>query len=92
MLRASSVGSCSLIARIGTLIAPVLVFLNTRWPASVYLIIVLIGSINLLISWLFLIETKGINLDSVHLHEDNKQHEFIGNEEMKSLKIEVIKR
>ncbi|CAK5080073.1 unnamed protein product [Meloidogyne enterolobii] len=64
-LRASSVGSCSLIARIGTLIAPVvfkifikfskfnyfqLVFLNTRWPASVYLIIVFIGSINLLIS------------------------------------------
>nr|CAD2182553.1 unnamed protein product [Meloidogyne enterolobii] len=91
-LRASSVGSCSLIARIGTLIAPVLVFLNTRWPASVYLIIVLIGSINLLISWLFLIETKGINLDSVHLHEDNKQYEFIGNEEMKNLKIEENKK
>uniref|UniRef100_A0A915LH84 Major facilitator superfamily (MFS) profile domain-containing protein n=1 Tax=Meloidogyne javanica TaxID=6303 RepID=A0A915LH84_MELJA len=90
-LRASSVGSCSLIARIGTLIAPVLVFLNTRWPASVYLIIVLIGSINLLISWLFLIETKGINLDSVHLHEDNKQYEFIGKEEMKNLKIEENK-
>nr|CAD2197253.1 unnamed protein product [Meloidogyne enterolobii] len=87
-LRASSVGSCSLVARIGTLIAPVLVFLNTRWPASVYLIIVIIGSINLLISWLFLIETKGINLDSVHLHEDNKQYEFIGNEEMNNLKIE----
>ncbi|CAK5076070.1 unnamed protein product [Meloidogyne enterolobii] len=91
-LRASSVGSCSLIARIGTLIAPVLVFLNTRWPASVYLIIVLIGSINLLISWLFLIETKGINLDSVHLHEDNKQYEFIGNEEMKNLKIDENKK
>jgi len=46
----------------------------------------------LLISWLFLIETKGINLDSVHLHEDKKQYEFIGNEEMKNLKIEENKK
>ncbi|KAL7078014.1 hypothetical protein ACQ4LE_002464 [Meloidogyne hapla] len=89
-LRASSVGSCSLIARIGTLIAPVLVFLNTHWSSSVYLVIVLIGLINLLISWLFLIETKGINLDAVHLHEENKKQNFIEKGENESLKMQEI--
>ncbi|KAF7627328.1 MFS domain-containing protein [Meloidogyne graminicola] len=90
-LRASSVGSCSLIARIGTLIAPALVFVNTFWSLSVYLVIVLLGLFNLLISWLFLYETKGINLDAVHLHNNeikNNKNLIKKNMEMEILKIE----
>lgn len=64
-LRGSSVGSCSLMARAGALLAPVLVFLNTLWPVSAYLAVVLLGSLNWLISWLWLVETKGVDLDAV---------------------------
>jgi hypothetical protein len=42
-----------------------LVFLNTLWPVSAYLAVVLLGSLNWLISWLWLVETKGVDLDAV---------------------------
>ncbi|KAL3073710.1 hypothetical protein niasHS_015543 [Heterodera schachtii] len=44
-----------------------LVFLNSFWAVSVYLAVVLLGTLNLTVSCLWLVETKGISLDSVRL-------------------------
>ncbi|KAL3096688.1 hypothetical protein niasHT_025116 [Heterodera trifolii] len=44
-----------------------LVFLNSFWAVSVYLAVVLLGMLNLMVSCLWLVETKGISLDSVRL-------------------------
>ncbi|KAL3083533.1 hypothetical protein niasHT_039736 [Heterodera trifolii] len=74
-LRASSVGSCSLVARIGALFAPMLVFLNSFWAVSVYLAVVLLGTLNLMVSCLWLVETKGISLDSVRLAQMSAEDE-----------------
>ncbi|KAL3114778.1 hypothetical protein niasHT_014592 [Heterodera trifolii] len=74
-LRASSVGSCSLVARIGALFAPMLVFLNSFWAVSVYLAVVLLGTLNLTVSCLWLVETKGISLDSVRLAQMSAEDE-----------------
>ncbi|VDN33034.1 unnamed protein product [Gongylonema pulchrum] len=74
-MRASSLGSCSLIARIGALLSPTLFFLATIWPPAAYLAVVLVGLINLAISCLFLVETKGVNLDTVDAPIENSQEE-----------------
>ncbi|GMS91540.1 hypothetical protein PENTCL1PPCAC_13715, partial [Pristionchus entomophagus] len=70
--RASATGSCSLVARIGAIIAPVLNYVNNseRFGYLVYVIVVLIGTVNLVQSYFFLVETKGIVLDNVKVDED----------------------
>uniref|UniRef100_A0A0K0F9L5 Solute carrier family 22 member 15 (inferred by orthology to a human protein) n=1 Tax=Strongyloides venezuelensis TaxID=75913 RepID=A0A0K0F9L5_STRVS len=70
-VRSSGLGSCSLMARIGSIISPILPLLNSIWSPMTYLIVAGLGSINLLISFLFLNETKNILLDKVHLTEEN---------------------
>ncbi|MCP9257643.1 Protein F23F12.3 [Dirofilaria immitis] len=64
-MRASSLGSCSFIARIGALLSPMIFFLSTIWPPSAYLIVVIVGLISLTSSCLFLVETKNVHLDRV---------------------------
>ncbi|KAI1704139.1 sugar transporter domain-containing protein [Ditylenchus destructor] len=68
-MRASAMGSCSMVARIGAVMAPALAFMNTIWAPSAYLTICFLGSISLFVSYNWLIETRGINLDNVKLHE-----------------------
>ncbi|KAI1704387.1 organic cation transporter-like protein [Ditylenchus destructor] len=68
-MRASALGSCSLVARILAVLAPALAFMNTIWAPSAYLTICCLGCISLFVSWNWLIETKGIKLDNVKLHE-----------------------
>ncbi|CAJ0598389.1 unnamed protein product [Cylicocyclus nassatus] len=63
--RASGVGSCSLMARVGALSAPFLIHMNNFWPPSVYFSVFALGTVNLLISYKFLIESKGVDLDKV---------------------------
>ncbi|CAJ0581031.1 unnamed protein product, partial [Mesorhabditis spiculigera] len=63
--RASATGSCSFVARIGALIAPVLKLLNQKWAPSLYLIVTVVGTINLIVSYTLLIETKNVDLDRV---------------------------
>ncbi|CAD6193008.1 unnamed protein product [Caenorhabditis auriculariae] len=70
--RASATGTCSLVARIGAILSPFLNYANVWWPPSVYLTVVLLGLVNLVISYTFLVETKNINLDAVHI-DDSKE-------------------
>uniref|UniRef100_A0A915DY01 Major facilitator superfamily (MFS) profile domain-containing protein n=1 Tax=Ditylenchus dipsaci TaxID=166011 RepID=A0A915DY01_9BILA len=58
-MRATAVGSCSLMARAGAIIAPILAYLNTIWTPSGYLVVTVFGSLNLFISYKWLIETRG---------------------------------
>lgn len=76
-MRASSLGSCSFIARIGALLSPTIFFLSNIWPPSAYLIVVLVGVISLISSCLFLVETKNIHLDRVDEESVSVQEEQI---------------
>ncbi|EGT47482.1 hypothetical protein CAEBREN_14299 [Caenorhabditis brenneri] len=67
--RASATGSCSMMARIGSLLAPFLTYANKWWPPAVYITIIGLGTVNLLISYFFLQETKNVNLDDVHVND-----------------------
>lgn len=60
--RASAVGSCSLMARIGSLLAPFLTYANTWWPPAVYFTIIVLGTVNLIISFMFLVSGSNIEL------------------------------
>ncbi|PIC42649.1 hypothetical protein B9Z55_009658 [Caenorhabditis nigoni] len=71
--RASATGTCSLVARIGAILAPMLNYANLWWPPSVYLTVVLLGTINLIISYFFLVETKNVNLDNVHIDPSSEE-------------------
>ncbi|ETN76165.1 hypothetical protein NECAME_03538 [Necator americanus] len=72
--RGSGTGSCSLMARIGAISAPFLTYMNNFWPPSVYFSVFVLGTTNLMISYNFLIETKGVDLDNVEtkLVEQNR--------------------
>lgn len=70
--RASATGSCSLIARIGMILAPFLTYANTWWSPAVNVTVIVLGSANLLISYFFLPESKGVNLDDVHVNDDDE--------------------
>lgn len=82
-------GSCSAVARIGAVLAPTLAFLNTIWAPSAYLTVVVLGSVVLLISYAWLVETKGVNLDKVKLHEADITS---GGEEKKEEGVEMLER
>nr|CDJ83751.1 Major facilitator superfamily MFS-1 domain containing protein [Haemonchus contortus] len=77
--RASGTGSCSLMARIGAILAPVLTHMNNFWPPSVYFSIFVMGSLNFIVSNRFLIETKGVDLDNVAIADDSvpKEHDML---------------
>ncbi|EGT47687.1 hypothetical protein CAEBREN_29089 [Caenorhabditis brenneri] len=68
--RASATGSCSLAARAGKIVAPILLHANMWWPYAVNISIIVLGIINLLVSYFLLPESKGVNLDDVHLDDD----------------------
>ncbi|KAK0415970.1 hypothetical protein QR680_012224 [Steinernema hermaphroditum] len=84
-MRGSSVGSCSLVARVGALLSPILPFLNSIWGPSAFLTVAVVGLVNLVTSYFFLVETKGINLDAVKIHEEDVEEE---EEQMDMLKKE----
>ncbi|VDD95558.1 unnamed protein product [Enterobius vermicularis] len=64
-MRASSLGSCSFIARFGSLCSPFLSYMTSIWRPATYLVVVVLGIINLIVSCLFLVETKNVNLEEV---------------------------
>ncbi|KJH45815.1 hypothetical protein DICVIV_08139 [Dictyocaulus viviparus] len=80
--RASATGTCSLVARIGAIIAPFLTYANVYWAPSLYLAVVILGVMNLVISYFFLVETKNVNLDHVTLDEEPTVEEtlMLGND------------
>uniref|UniRef100_A0A914UL20 Major facilitator superfamily (MFS) profile domain-containing protein n=1 Tax=Plectus sambesii TaxID=2011161 RepID=A0A914UL20_9BILA len=61
-VRAIGVSSCSLVARVGALLAPQLAFLGTLWRPSPFLAVALLGFVTLIFSCLYLPETKGADL------------------------------
>ncbi|CAB3409923.1 unnamed protein product [Caenorhabditis bovis] len=71
--RSSAAGTCSFVARIGGICAPFLNHLNTLWPGAVFITVVVLGTFNLIISYLFLEETKNKKLDEI----DDEQDETI---------------
>uniref|UniRef100_A0A915PUE0 Major facilitator superfamily (MFS) profile domain-containing protein n=1 Tax=Setaria digitata TaxID=48799 RepID=A0A915PUE0_9BILA len=76
-MRASSLGSCSFIARIGALLSPMIFFLSNIWSPSAYLTVVIVGIISLTSSCLFLVDTKDVNLDTVDNQSDTLEQEQI---------------
>jgi len=86
-LRSTALGSCSLIARVGAILAPSMTFLNTLWGPSAYVAVVLLGSVNLFISYNWLAETKGVNLDEVTLHSESVNQLNGGCENMETAKM-----
>jgi len=66
-VRASAMGSCSLMARVGAILSPTLSHLSRWWAPSAYLAVTTLAAVNLLFSWLFLPDTKQVHLDNVHL-------------------------
>ncbi|CAI2350981.1 unnamed protein product [Caenorhabditis sp. 36 PRJEB53466] len=75
--RASATGSCSLMARVGSILAPFLTYANTWWPPAVYVTVIALGFINLLVSFFFLQETKNVNLDEVHVDAEEREPEVM---------------
>uniref|UniRef100_A0A8R1HGV8 MFS domain-containing protein n=1 Tax=Caenorhabditis japonica TaxID=281687 RepID=A0A8R1HGV8_CAEJA len=73
--RASATGSCSMLARVGSILAPFLTYANTYWPAAVYVTVIGMGTVNLLVSCLFLPESKNVNLDDVHVDDDDDEQQ-----------------
>ncbi|CAI4230614.1 unnamed protein product [Auanema sp. JU1783] len=75
--RASATGTCSLMARVGAFIAPYLNQATSVWPPALYLTVVVLGTVNLGMSYFFLVETKGINLDKVKIPDDDAEDQLI---------------
>ncbi|GMS81751.1 hypothetical protein PENTCL1PPCAC_3926 [Pristionchus entomophagus] len=82
--RAFATGSSSFIARIGMLLSPSLSHIDKNLPGTVYIVVVVLGSLNLLQSYLFLVETKGVKLDEVTVDGHEVKHE--GDAELEQLK------
>ncbi|KAI1700125.1 sugar transporter domain-containing protein [Ditylenchus destructor] len=74
-MRVTALGTCSLIARIGAILSPMLAYLNTVWAPSAYLVLASLGSISLLVSCLWLVDTRGVNLDKVDFEEEKLLHD-----------------
>ncbi|KAI6177299.1 hypothetical protein M3Y97_00891600 [Aphelenchoides bicaudatus] len=75
-MRATSMGSCSLIGRIGAICAPTLTFFNRFWAPSVFVTVVVLGIVNLIVSYCWLVETKNVNLDKVKLESNPTEEEM----------------
>ncbi|VDL72462.1 unnamed protein product [Nippostrongylus brasiliensis] len=72
--RSSGTGSCSLMARVGAITAPLLTYMNNFWAPTMYFSVFVMASISLLISYKFLIETKGVDLDNVTIEPVFEPH------------------
>ncbi|KAI1710191.1 solute carrier family 22 member 15 [Ditylenchus destructor] len=69
-MRATALGMCSLVARVGAILSPMLAFMNTVWAPSAYLTVAFAGSISLFVSCLWLVDTRGVNLDKVEFEDE----------------------
>lgn len=64
-VRTIGMGTCSLFARIGALVAPQMAYLSVIYHPAPYIVVVSIGIISLGISVAFLPNTKGVDLASI---------------------------
>ncbi|VDK49859.1 unnamed protein product [Anisakis simplex] len=61
-VRSIGMGTCSLLARIGALIAPQMAYMSSYYKAAPYILVVVIGLISFIVSIVFLRDTKGVEL------------------------------
>lgn len=64
--------------------------MNSFWSPSAYVTVVVLGTLNLFISYNWLVETKGINLDHVNVHDEEGTN-VTAEENVKMLPKENIK-
>lgn len=64
-IRTIGIGTCSLLARTGALLAPQMAYLSDIYPPIPYAIVCSVGIISLLISCFFLPDTKGVDLGAL---------------------------
>ncbi|CAI4231689.1 unnamed protein product [Auanema sp. JU1783] len=72
-IRTIGVGTCSLLARIGALLAPQMAYFSNLAAALPYALVVGISVISLVISILFLPNTKNINLSDVQFDDVDEE-------------------
>ncbi|CAB3401640.1 unnamed protein product [Caenorhabditis bovis] len=61
-IRTIGIGTCSLLARTGALLAPQMAYLSDLFEPAPYAVVCTIGFLSLLISFIFLPNTKGVDL------------------------------
>lgn len=66
----SGIGTCSLLARTGALLAPQMAYLSDIYRPAPYAVVCSIGTISLLISCVFLPDTKGVDLAALDPTEE----------------------
>uniref|UniRef100_A0AC35TQJ3 MFS domain-containing protein n=1 Tax=Rhabditophanes sp. KR3021 TaxID=114890 RepID=A0AC35TQJ3_9BILA len=76
-VRSSAMGSCSMVARSGAILAPMLPYLNTFWPGAAYATVAIVGSINLIVSYLYLSESKNVVLGNVDFKKRGDEKEDV---------------
>ncbi|CAI2349594.1 unnamed protein product [Caenorhabditis sp. 36 PRJEB53466] len=64
-IRTIGIGTCSLLARTGALLAPQMAYLSDIYKPAPYAVVCSIGIISLLISCVFLPDTKGVDLGAM---------------------------
>jgi len=74
-LRSSALGSCSLLARVGAILAPVLLSVGEVWEPGPYAALFGIGAANLLLSYCLLVDTKNVDLAKVRLDQQGGQED-----------------
>ncbi|VDN50465.1 unnamed protein product [Dracunculus medinensis] len=68
-IRAIGTSTCSMMARVGTLLAPQIVYMASFYKPALYIAVVIVGGSSLLLSVIYLPETKGVELSSVNYLE-----------------------
>lgn len=69
-IRTIGIGTCSLLARTGALLAPQMAYLSDIYRPAPYAVVCSIGTISLLISCVFLPDTKGVDLAALDPTEE----------------------
>ncbi|CAD6187978.1 unnamed protein product [Caenorhabditis auriculariae] len=64
-IRTIGIGTCSLLARIGALVAPQMAYLSSVYRPAPYAVVCGIGLVSLVVSLFFLPDTKGVDLNDV---------------------------
>ncbi|KAH7719789.1 Protein K11D9.3 [Aphelenchoides avenae] len=72
-VRSRAVAVCFLVARVAAIFSPYLIHLNVYWEPSAYVLVTLVGLVNLSVAYMWLEETKDVSLAQVGLGAEVKQ-------------------
>ncbi|KHJ79227.1 hypothetical protein OESDEN_21132, partial [Oesophagostomum dentatum] len=74
-IRTIGMGTCSLAARVGALVAPQMAYLSIFYRPAPYIVVVAVGLISLIISLVFLTDTKGVDLATIGEEQREENNE-----------------